>query len=517
MDNLDALTSISLSLTTALSTQDKYNRLLEALSPAIPYDAAALLRLEKDELIPVAANGLSQSALGVRYRRKEHPRLDIICNSKKPVRFPPDSALPDPFDGLLINDKTPLGRVHDCLGCPLFVAETLVGILTADAMKADAFRHLDQRFLQAVSALAAAHMQTADLIEALEKNAQRQGLIARDLMRDIYQRQGEQIIGTSRVIEALKKEIGLVAKSDFTILITGETGVGKELVARAIHSASGRSQEPILYLNCAALPETLAESELFGHVRGAFTGANQDRAGKFELADGGTLFLDEIGELPMSIQAKLLRAIQEREIQRIGSNQTIHVDARLLAATNRRLDQEVKNGKFRADLFHRLHVYPLRVPPLRERAEDIPLLAGYFSDITRRKLGIGMIRFDPEALAILQTYAWPGNVRELENVISRAILKASVDSVPSETILITTAHIGKDLKQSAPEPDFSAAEPDQSGLKNQTLNEAVRNYKRQVIIRSVNSHSGNWAAAARDLGLHRSNLHHLAKKLGISR
>jgi anaerobic nitric oxide reductase transcription regulator len=206
-------------------------------------------------------------------------------------------------------------------------------------------------------------MQTVNLIEALEYSAARQGQIASDLMRDIQMRQGSQLIGSSHMIEHLRQEIDLVSRSDFTVLVLGETGVGKELVVRSIHSGSERRDKPMLYLNCAALPETLADSELFGHTKGAFTGANRDRPEKFEVADGGTLFLDEIGELPLSIQAKLLRTIQQGEVQRVGSDKTIYVDVRLIVATNRNIEQEVAAGRFRADLYHRLNVYPIKVPP----------------------------------------------------------------------------------------------------------------------------------------------------------
>jgi transcriptional regulator with GAF, ATPase, and Fis domain len=238
--------------------------------------------------------------------------------------------------------QTPLSHIHACLGCPLRVDDTLIGVLTADALDPKAFDGMDPRFLKAVGALAGAQMQTANLIDALEKSAERQGLIASDLMQDIHIRQGTQILGGSSVMEHLRREIELVARSDFTVLVLGETGVGKELVVRAIHSASNRKEAPLLYLNCAAMPETLAESELFGHKKGSYTGASRDRAGKFELANNGTLFLDEIGELPLTVQPKLLRAIQDGEIQCVGSDKPSQVDVRLLAATNRNLNGRLK-------------------------------------------------------------------------------------------------------------------------------------------------------------------------------
>jgi len=515
MDMLDTLVAMTIDLTAALSAKDRYQRLLKALNRVIPYDAAALLRLEGDMLVPIAARGLSPDAMGRHYARSDHPRLDIICGSREPVRFPADSDLPDPYDGLLIIDAEALHHIHACLGCPLYLDKKLVGALTADALNPHAFDHLEHRFLMAVGALAGAQMQTAELIEALEFSAERQGQIASDLMRDIRMRQGTEIIGSSPLIEHLRREIDLVARSDFTVLVFGETGVGKELVVRAIHAASLRRDGPMLYLNCAALPETLADSELFGHTKGAFTGAGRDRAGKFELADGGTLFLDEVGELPLSIQAKLLRAIQEGEIQRIGSEKTIHVDVRLLSATNRNLEEEVKNGRFRADLFHRLNTYPLKVPSLNERKEDIPLLTGYFCERIQRRLGLGPVRISFDTVKVLSEYHWPGNVRELENILSRAILKASHEIPKGEPVIVYPRHLDVDVEFSPKNIRLQGQEEILLSAGIQTLREAVNEYQRSLIRRAIAKRNGNWSAAARDLGLHRSNLHNLAIRLGL--
>jgi len=263
------------------------------------------------------------------------------------------------------------------------------------------------------------------------------------------------------------------------------------------------------------LPETLAESELFGHIKGAFTGAGRNRAGKFELADGGTLFLDEIGELPLAIQAKLLRVIQEGEIQRIGSDQMVHVNVRLLVATNRSLDLEVEKGRFRADLFHRLNVYPIKVPPLRERHEDIALLAGYFCERTQHRLGLGPVRLSPAAFEVLGRYSWPGNVRELENVISRAVLKASSDKPHDEQIVVDTYHLGSDLAAQKSPDAALLEEPDPILSKGFSFRVETRNFQRRIIRRALANHDGNWAAAARELGMHRSNLHTLGTRLGL--
>ena len=392
MDQLDTLLAIALDLTAAHSAADRYQRLLGAVRRVVPFDAAALLRFDTDILSPVAASGLTADSLGRQYPLRENPRLEIVCRSREPVFFPADTNLPDPFDGLLEHDPRALTGVHACLGCPLWVEDELVGVLTADALSPTAFDGIDRRFLAAIGALAAAAMRTNDLIEALEESIARHDLVARDLMRSEMQREGHEMIGVSKAINRLRHEIELVARSDFTVLITGETGTGKELVARAVHASSARHGRPLIYVNCSALPESLVESELFGHVKGAFTGATSDRAGKFEVADHGTLFLDEVGELPGILPPKLLRALQHGEVQRVGSDTPRTVDVRIVAATNRVLQREVDAGRFRADLFHRLNVYPLHVPPLRDRPDDVPLLAGFFCDLARRRLGTGPVR-----------------------------------------------------------------------------------------------------------------------------
>jgi len=515
-DHLDVLVSIAQDLTAAPSAGDRYQRLLASLGRVIAYDAAALLRLEDGVLVPVAARGLVPSALARRFPRREHPRLDVVCGSQAPVFFPADSKLPDPFDGLLLGDPDATHRVHACLGCPLLIHGELLGVLTADARDADAFTRIDPRCLTAVAALAAAELRTTQLIEALERSAERQGLIARDLMREAAGLPAGHIIGASPVMARLREELELVARSDFTVLITGETGVGKELVARAIHAESARRSQPLIHVNCAALPETLAESELFGHVRGAFTGATADRPGKFEVADGGTLFLDEIGELPLVVQSKLLRVLQEGELQRVGADRVSTVDVRVLAATNRDLEEEIRAGRFRADLYHRLKVYPLHVPALRERREDVPLLAGYFCDVARRRLGTGPVRLTAEAAAALAGSSWPGNVRELENVISRVVLQAAARIPRGEPVILSRADLGPELAGAGAAPVVPPL-PSPLAAERRSLPEAVREYQRELIRRALAQGEGSWAEAARLLGVDRGNLHHLARRLGMTR
>lgn len=506
------LLDIARDLTASLAADNRYARLLDAVRRLIPCDAACLLRLEGDELVPLAAHGLTPAALARRYPRREHPRLDAILRAAEPVRFPPDSPLPDPFDGLVAGAGGPLSdHIHACLGCALTEGGEVVGALTADAFEPRAFDALDPDVLATLGALAGAAMRTTTLIEALEARADHRGRVARDLQQSAAASSGGQLLGTSGALARLRDEIRLVAASDLSVLLTGETGVGKELVARLIHGGSPRRDEALIQVNCAALPVSIAESELFGHVTGAFTGATRDRAGKFEIASGGTLFLDEVGELPLELQPKLLRALQQGEIQRVGSDRVHRVDVRVIAATNRDLAREVADGRFRADLFHRLAVFPVRVPALAERREDIAPLAAHFADFNRRRLGLGSVRFTDAALARLRDAAWPGNVRELENVVSRAVLRASAGLAPHSPVSIGTAHL--DVSDAAPGATQAPGVP--APAPGAPLREQVEAFQRQAILDAVARHDGNWAAAARSLGMHRSNLHQLAGRLGL--
>ena len=515
MDKLETLAAIATNLTATLSAKDRYQRLLEALHIAIPYDAAALFRVEGEMLIPLAARGLTPDAMGREYSLVNHPRLQTICNSREPVLFSKDSSMPDPFDGLLTADPRKTHQIHACLGCSLHVNNQLVGVLTADALAPNAFDHLPLEYINVIGLMAGAQMQTVDLLTALENKADRQGQLASDLMADIHMHRGQKILGQSAIIQQLRQEIELLAKSDYTGLVLGETGVGKELVARAIHNHSRRRDKPLLYLNCAALPSALAESELFGHTKGAFTGAITDRTGKFELADEGTLFLDEIGELSLEIQAKILRVIQEGEVQRVGSEKMNFVDVRLIAATNRNLEQEVGLGRFRADLYHRLNVYPIKVPPLRERKEDIAILAGFFAERSMSQLGLGAVRISDSALKLLSRYSWPGNVRELENIISRSVLKASAKTEDAGFITIQLDHLAGDLVSTIyATPTAVSSFPTYQSQKI-SLREEVKSYQIQLIKEALDKNDGNWSAAARDLDMNRSNLHNLATRLGL--
>ena len=251
------------------------------------------------------------------------------------------------------------------------------------------------------------------------------------------------IVGESRVVTDLIQRIELVSATRSTVLITGETGTGKELVARAVHNRSAQSNLPFIKVNCAAIPETLLESELFGHVRGAFTDATGTRRGKFSMANGGSIFLDEIGTMKTGLQAKLLRVLQEREIEPLGAERTEHVDVRVIAATNRNLRQLVDDGRFQEDLFYRLHVIPIAVPPLRERAEDIPLLVEYFVDKHATRSGKSIAALEEGVVSSLQQYHWPGNVRELENTIERAVVLTAGSTITRDAVTFEPVMTGR--------------------------------------------------------------------------
>lgn len=502
---LAAVASIAGDLTASLAAEDRYQRFLNVVRRLIPCDAACLLRLEGQDLEPLASHGLSPAAANRRYRRGEHPRLEHILTSAEPVRFPVDSDLPDPFDHGLIAYPEAVPGIHACLGCRLVDDGEVVGALTADAVQPGAFDHLDPHVLALLGALAGAALRLAGLMDRLERHAARKDLVAHALQR--VQRQ-HGFIGRSPGALRVLQAVAMVAPTPVPVLITGETGTGKELVARAVHDASPRHQETFLALNCAALPDSMVESELFGHTAGAFTGAHGQRAGAFEVADQGTLFLDEIGELPLGAQASLLRALQNGEVQRLGADRSLRVDVRVIAATNRDLPAEIAAGRFRADLYHRLAAFPIAIPPLRERGEDIPLLVHYLGDELRQRLGAPPFHVDGEALALLQQVRWEGNVRELENVIQRALLTAMSEQPLADRLRIAPRHCQLPVAAVAPGPVRSAG----GGTLRQRLDEASR----REILDARQRHGGNWAAVARELGLHRSNLHRLIRRLGLS-
>ena len=324
------------------------------------------------------------------------------------------------------------------------------------------------------------------------------------------------IVGQTAGIEAVRRLIEKLAPSPSTVLITGETGTGKELVAEALHRMSPRAGAPFVKINCGALPETLVESELFGHERGAFTGAAQARPGRFELAHGGTLFLDEIGELPPGVQVKLLRVLQDGVVDRIGATQPRRVDVRLLAATHRDLETEVERGRFRQDLLFRIRVVEVKVPPLRDRLDDLPLLVEFFLDKQSRRLGCARPAIDPGALAALRALSWPGNVRELENVVERAVLLACGPVLGAEDLGVAeaagTGGSGAVAPPAGATRSGTAAAP--TGLKG-AAREAAASAERRLIRAALEATGGNVTRAAVRLGLSRRGLQLKLKDLGL--
>src|SRR5216110_1418330 len=308
-----------------------------------------------------------------------------------------------------------------------------------------------------------------------------------------------EMVGESVGMRALRKQITVVAPTDGRVLISGESGAGKELVARAIHAESRRAGAPFVEVNSAAIPEELIESELFGHVKGAFTGATAAKKGKFELADGATLFLDEVGDMSANTQAKVLRVLEEQRFEPVGSNKPISVDVRVIAATNKRLEDEIEKGAFRADLFFRLNVIPFEVPPLRERLEDLPVLADHFNQKFAKAYGKKPKLFTPEAIEAMQRYSWPGNVRELRNTIERVVIMHQNQKVRI-----------KDL------PAFGEAEPPASSYRFPSFKEASDAYHREFIQRKLDEAGGNVSRAAELMGIDRIHLYRRMRALGLS-
>jgi DNA-binding NtrC family response regulator len=307
------------------------------------------------------------------------------------------------------------------------------------------------------------------------------------------------LLGASQALEKILKQARSVAATSATVLLTGENGTGKEMLARAIHEESPRASGPFVAVSCAALPETLIESELFGHEKGAFTNATQTRKGRFELANGGTLMLDEIGDLTPAVQVKLLRVLQERSFERVGGSKTLTVDIRLIAATNRDLEKEVAEGRFRQDLFFRLNVVPLALPPLRDRVDDIPILAAHFAAKSANRYGHAMPELTPKLIDVLQEYDWPGNVRELENLLERLVVLSNGDSLGLEFV---------------PEKMLKIL-PGASTQDESTLEGAVESVKRRMIQSALQAEGGNKVAAAKKLGISRSYLHRLINEFGL--
>jgi formate hydrogenlyase transcriptional activator len=391
-------------------------------------------------------------------------------------------------------------------GCvvPLFSRDKTIGVLSVGRRDGPAFTERDLALLAQLStqvAIALDNSMAWGQINDLKSQLAREKVYLEDEIRS--EMHFRDIVGKTKALREILQQVEVVAPTDSTVLIYGETGTGKEAIARAIHDLSGRKAKTFVKLNCAALPTGLMESELFGHEKGAFTGAIAQRIGRFELANGGSVFLDEVGEIPLEVQPKLLRVLQEREFERLGGSKTFRTDARLIAATNRDLEAMVLEHKFRSDLYYRLNVFPIRVPPLRERADDIPLLVRHFVQQFGRRMGKTIETIPSETMGALVRYHWPGNIRELQNVIERAVILTAAS--------VLNAPVGELTSRSTQSPaPRSGARKDMQSVLEET--------EREHIIRALED--TNWViagpnGAAARLGMKRSTLHARMQKLGV--
>jgi two-component system, NtrC family, response regulator HydG len=380
--------------------------------------------------------------------------------------------------------------ISSALVTPLIAFQRVRGVLYADTSRSD------RRF--SVEDLGLLNLIGCALAVALDSARQQEILSAenRRLLEEINIQ--HDMVGESPRMREVFRMISKIAVAETTVIIRGESGTGKELAARAIHANSSRAPKPFVAINCAALTETLLESELFGHEKGSFTGAIAQKKGKIELAQGGSLFLDEVGEMALTLQAKLLRVLQEREFERVGGTKTIQADIRLITATNRNLEEEVRAGMFRQDLYYRLNVVSLNMPALRERREDIPLLANFFVRRYSERCKRGVKGIAPEARVCLMHYDWPGNVRELENAVERAVVLGSTDLL---------------LPEDLPEAVLEVGEPEPGAIPR--YHEAVLALKKQLIVRAFEQAGGSYTEAARALGVHPNYLHRLIRNMNL--
>lgn len=403
--------------------------------------------------------------------------------------------------------------IHSYCVVPLVAMGASIGTFTVWSKTKNRYTQADAELLQEVAtqvALAIANMKSYEEIAALKARLEKENVYLREEIRTVHN--FDEIVGNSPPLLELLRRVDQVARTDSSVLIYGETGTGKELVARAIHNRSNRKDRPLVKVNCSAISAGLVESELFGHVKGAFTGAFERRIGRFELAHGGTIFLDEVGELPLETQVKLLRVLQEREFEPVGSNRSVQVDVRVIAATNRNLQESIVNGSFRSDLYYRLNVFPLEVPPLRERRSDIAQLAMFFVTRYSRNLGKRIDGISAAAAEKLNHYSWPGNIRELQNVIERALILAHGSILELEPDLIGLS--SSDALRDAPRKVAETAFPTEPVSPFKTLEEVERAHISAVLAQTRGVVEGA-NGAAKTLGMHPNTLRHRMEKLGI--
>jgi len=484
--DLNVLLDFSRTLNSVRGLAAVQEKALEAILVAVPADQAAIL-LTEDGVEGFSSivgrhrrNGANQPihASQTILNRVLEENLGVLSNE-----IQSDDAYRE-AESLLER------RVHSVLAVPLEVSDKVLGVMYLDASSPGA--RFDSDLLQLVTTLGnitALAIENARHLERLDGENRR---LNEEL--NIH----HSMVGESKAMREVYKFVSQVAGRDSTVLISGESGTGKELVARAVHVNSARADKPFVAINCAAITETLLESELFGHEKGAFTGAVAQKKGKLEVAEGGSVFLDEIGELAVPMQAKLLRVLQEREFERVGGTRPIKLDVRLIAATNRDLKEASRTGAFRSDLYYRLNVVALHMPALRERKEDIPLLAAFFAAQHGEKVKRRVVGISPEARACLMRYDWPGNVRALENAIERAVVLGSTELILAE-----------DLPEAILEETAASGEPVNA------LADGVREAKKALIERAIEQANGNYTEAAKLLGVHANHLFRLIRTLNL--
>lgn len=513
---LRSLLEINNAIITNLSEEALLRSFSEAVRRVVPFDRAALTLYlpEKDAFRYLAVESRLASdhfRPGLEFDRKESISGWVFENQRAVVRRDLEKEQHYANDGRLVAE----GLKSDCV-VPLIVREKSIGTLNVGSMTRNQYSQEDAEFLQEVAnqvALAVENTKSYGEIAALKARLEKENIYLQEEIRTEYN--FEEIIGSSPALLAVLNKVEQVAPTDSTVLIYGETGTGKELIARAIHSRSARRHRPLVRVDCGAFSAGLVESELFGHVKGAFTGAIEKRIGRFELADGGTILLDEVGELPLETQVKLLRVLQEHEFELVGSSHPVRVDVRVIAATNRNLEEDVGTGRFRSDLFYRLNVFPLKIPPLRDRRADIPLLVMFYLTRFCRKFGRKLESVAQETMNNLANYPWPGNVRELQNVVERAVVLSQGPILRLDRDLVPVPPSGRGVEiEETPAQGARPASPAPSGLL--TLEEVERGH----ILAALNHTSGvieGPKGAARILNLHPNTLRHRMEKLGIKR
>src|SRR5215217_3678704 len=483
--DLSALMKISTTINSIRGLDNLLERLLDLLFEVVPAERGAILLTDESSFETSVVFGLDRV-----YGKDEAvnvSRTIVQQVLRDGVALLANDA---PSETALVTDSLIAARTHSVMCVPLILFERKLGVIYLDSTTIhDHFNRDHLQLVTAISGIAAVAIENARQFEFLETENER-------LRTDVNIEHN--MVGESAAMQRVYHFISKVAPTEATVLISGESGTGKELAARAIHRNSKRAQKPFMAVNCAALNESLLESELFGHEKGSFTGAFAQKKGRLEIADGGTVFLDEVGELTPPLQVKLLRVLQEREFERVGGTVTIKVDLRVITATNKNLEEAIETGEFRHDLYYRLNVVSLEMPPLRERREDIMLLANYFADKYGVKCNRKLQGFSAEARACLTAYDWPGNVRELENAIERAVV-------------LGTTHVI--LPEDLPETLLERAiAPDQSRV---GYHEAVVQTKKQIILRAIEEAKGNYTEAAKLLGVHPNYLHRLIRNLNL--